>query len=463
MEAPKPWHPGVLLEGTSSVQDVLKTISFVRGSPGYANIGAKLEARNCTTVDNLAEYSSVEFCALAKGCEIKRKARVYQAAIEAAIQRRLPAENAIKSELGSTKVKTETGGDMMQRSCKVAPTDGFNPTKYTPDALVYSDVLGEAGEYIGDEAEKLYLDKLWLFVQADPEPSIGDYLQPGMKQRLAKLHTQMGLPSFRPSRAGKLNEKARDTSDVIYHRFFNGRFTCYKRVVLDVKHKYRFSEKVQQLITFVDSHSDALTDNPLNSAFEHFLKVHAGEVVKCEPGRLNQEKMAPPATAPAAAEVPAATSSTTASGDASDAPTEVDLSQLDGMIIQESRGTWNHPELPKRQGATPAPAAPVGGGNLTKKDQLKAKRAAGKGASGHQAKKAKQHTAVLGGADSSEEDSSEDEDGGATSRGCGVRARFRFSFLILPLTLCCALLQLPTDECPSRPSRRPSRALCSRA
>ena len=111
MEAPraaKPWHPGVLLEGTSSVQDVLQTISFVRGSPGYANIGAKLETRNCTTVDDLAEYSSVEFCALAKGCEIKRKARVYQAAIEAAIQRRLPAENAIKAELGSTKVKTET-------------------------------------------------------------------------------------------------------------------------------------------------------------------------------------------------------------------------------------------------------------------------------------------------------------------------------------------------------------------
>ena len=58
------------------------SISFVKGSPGYANIGAKLAARNCTSVDELAEYSSVEFCALAKGCEIKSKARVYQAAID---------------------------------------------------------------------------------------------------------------------------------------------------------------------------------------------------------------------------------------------------------------------------------------------------------------------------------------------------------------------------------------------
>ena len=130
--AAKPWHPGVPLEGTSSVQDVLKTISFVRGSPGYANIGAKLAARNCTSVEYLAEYSSVEFCAhsAAKGCEIKRKARVYQAAIEAAIQRRLPADNALKSEFGGT-VKKETGGDMSARSAKIAPSEGFNPTKYT--------------------------------------------------------------------------------------------------------------------------------------------------------------------------------------------------------------------------------------------------------------------------------------------------------------------------------------------
>ena len=93
----KAWRPGEPLEGESSVQDVLATISFVKGSPGYENIGAKLASRNCTSVDDLAEYSSVEFCALAKGCSIKRKARVYQAAIEAAIERKLPADNSTKS------------------------------------------------------------------------------------------------------------------------------------------------------------------------------------------------------------------------------------------------------------------------------------------------------------------------------------------------------------------------------
>ena len=40
-----------------------------------------------------------------------------------------------------------------------------------------------AGEYISDESEKLYLDKLWLYLHADPEPSVGDYLPSGMDLR----------------------------------------------------------------------------------------------------------------------------------------------------------------------------------------------------------------------------------------------------------------------------------------
>ena len=81
--------------------------------------------RNCKTVNDLAEYSSVEFCALVRMFDIKHKARVHQASIEAAIQRKLDADCSMKSELGG-KVKTQTGGDMSKRNLKVDPSEGFN-------------------------------------------------------------------------------------------------------------------------------------------------------------------------------------------------------------------------------------------------------------------------------------------------------------------------------------------------
>ena len=106
----KPWRPGELLEGESSAQDVLNTISFVRQDLAFTKIGEKLAARNCITVDDLAAYTSVEFCALAKSiCDLKHKARVYQAAIETVIERKLDADSSIKSELDG---RRQTGGDM---------------------------------------------------------------------------------------------------------------------------------------------------------------------------------------------------------------------------------------------------------------------------------------------------------------------------------------------------------------
>ena len=69
---------------------MLNTISFVRQDLAFTKIGEKLAARNCITVDDLAAYTSVEFCALAKSiCDLKHKSRVYQAAIETVIERKL--------------------------------------------------------------------------------------------------------------------------------------------------------------------------------------------------------------------------------------------------------------------------------------------------------------------------------------------------------------------------------------
>jgi hypothetical protein len=85
----KPWRPGELVEGESAVQDILNAVAFVRQDVVFTQIGERLAVRNCKTVDDLAEYTSVEFCTLVRQFDIKHKARVYQASIEAAIQRKL--------------------------------------------------------------------------------------------------------------------------------------------------------------------------------------------------------------------------------------------------------------------------------------------------------------------------------------------------------------------------------------
>ena len=406
----KPWRPGDLVEGESAVQDILNAIAFVRQDVVFTQIGERLAVRNCKTVDDLAEYTSVEFCALARQFDIKHKARVYQATIEAAIQRTLDADCSMKSELGG-KVKKQSGGDMLSRSLKVEPSEGFNLFTYTPDAHVYSNVIGQTGEYIGDEDEKLYLDKLWLFCQADPEPSVGDYLPSGMKQRLAKIHKQLKLPPFQPTRLGKPGAKERSTSDVFSNRFFNGRFIAYKRIVLDERHRDRFSDKVQAHITFVASDSEALLDNERNAAFEYYLKVHSGAVAKCEPQLpSSKENRAPPPAQPPSATAPHPLSAATVVAAAAPATTVTDsepgVDVLDGMELDPGSNPAPPPPLPKAKGLA------LGGvSTLTKSDQLKAKRAAAVGAS----LTAKKPRKVVH--DSSDDDSSDDDAAGAITCG----------------------------------------------
>ena len=62
-----------------------------------------------------------------------------------------------------------------------------------------------AGDFIDDESEKLLLDKYWLSFQADPEPSLGDYLPKGMPARMAALHKKLKLKPFKPVHFGKPN------------------------------------------------------------------------------------------------------------------------------------------------------------------------------------------------------------------------------------------------------------------
>ena len=55
---------------------------------------------------------------------------------------------------------------MMGLSRKVT-SDSFNASKWRPDALVYEGVPNKADvDYMSPEDEKLYMDKLWLAMQA---------------------------------------------------------------------------------------------------------------------------------------------------------------------------------------------------------------------------------------------------------------------------------------------------------
>ena len=194
-----------------------------------------------------------------------------------------------------------------------------------------------------------------------------------MKQRLAKIHKEMGLPNFKPTHFGKATQKERKTVDVIHNRFFNGRFVCYKRVVLDRVHESRFSEKVHTLITFVDSDSDALTDNALNSAFEHFLKVHAGEVAKCEPKMQNKENARPGSAethaAPAAASTAPAASAAAAAAATSSTDTTEGLAAIDPALLDVAELCHVGPPIPppSMPKGRHLQAAPAGGAAATTK------------------------------------------------------------------------------------------------
>ena len=114
---PKPWAPGLPIEGTSSVRDICKAFGFGAGDEAYEKIGEKLASRNFLTVDDLIdECTSVEFCAIAKTCDIKKSSRSYQAALESIVKRRLVADSSVKVE--GEVVKKRCGGPAI---CAAAP------------------------------------------------------------------------------------------------------------------------------------------------------------------------------------------------------------------------------------------------------------------------------------------------------------------------------------------------------
>ena len=95
-----------------------------------------------------------------------------------------------------TPARVTTGGNMSAACIKQEPSSAFMPRKYVPDGRVYEGLYERGATlFMSPEQEKLYLDRLWLDAQANPERSLGDYLPDGMAKQLGRLHEAL-MPPF---------------------------------------------------------------------------------------------------------------------------------------------------------------------------------------------------------------------------------------------------------------------------
>ena len=104
---PLAWHPGLAVQGRSSVRDILTTLQFVSSDTSYSSILTKFDMRRIRCVTQLKDYHSSELVSMLRGLEIKRPARVYIAAIAKAIGHDL---NGVTKREGEDCVKAETEG-----------------------------------------------------------------------------------------------------------------------------------------------------------------------------------------------------------------------------------------------------------------------------------------------------------------------------------------------------------------
>ena len=71
-----------------------------------------------------------------------------------------------------TPARVTTGGNMSAACIKQEPSSAFMPRKYVPDGRVYEGLYERGATlFMSPEQEKLYLDRLWLDAQANPERS----------------------------------------------------------------------------------------------------------------------------------------------------------------------------------------------------------------------------------------------------------------------------------------------------
>ena len=242
--------------------------------------------------------------------------------------------------------------------------------------------------------------------QADPEPSIGDYLNSGMATSLGRAHARLQLAPFRPMHKGKPNEQPRETKGVIARKFFNARHSACKRIVLSSEFQPIFSEKTQAMIRFVPPGDEELTCNERNAAMAHFAALRSGTAARAVPvfpdeqGAADQEnsQQEPPratqppaasnvtprttqplaarAVTPSATQLPVAGDDVLNAGSAAAAAELAEAEELDALDGAELPGDAAAPDgtqLPPKPRGNRKPGDTI---TITKKGQLAAKRAA---------------------------------------------------------------------------------------
>ena len=163
------WRPGLAVTDASKLCDIACALSFGQSDNAFSDIAALLHKRGCITVGDWHEWSKAEFFTMIKSnadLKLKKNRHAYLKGFESATGHALGG-GVDGSSNGLIKAEKQTsGGDMMALSRKVVSKD-FNASKWHPDARVYEGVPRAADvEHMDDEAEKLYLDKLWLALQA---------------------------------------------------------------------------------------------------------------------------------------------------------------------------------------------------------------------------------------------------------------------------------------------------------
>lgn len=435
-----PWRPGDDIRETTAIADVMNVLAFGQGDDAYTQIAQKLSDRGCKLVEDLRNaWTRSELLSTIRSLGgLKRTPHAYVAGMLNALRIELEgAELGFKTE---EKSKGFSGGDMMDRSQKIKPSPGFIPSKYDIDGALYSYLPAKGMcEHLDDEAEKLLLDLVLLYMNADPEACLGTYLPEGLPGQLAKLH-RARLPPFKPKKstgvAGcktelSLKEMAKKYKD----RIQNARNHTYKRMKLNQSYAEHFSEQIASHLIFVPADDDSLVDNVRNEAFAKFLGIFQGTITRTKvvdsqslPPQLPFEgaaaaatpRAAAAATPRAAATADAATPATAEAAEAADADADegdlaegtecaakddINMEALDGMTL--GNAARRSAPAPPRLKHVLAPAAAASA--LTKKAQAAEKRSAAREAPGCPPAK-KQLMREPDSSDEEEDDSSEDDE-----------------------------------------------------
>ena len=260
------WQPHHAVTSATPISALLHCIAITGEGESYSLIAAKLDSRNCKTVGDLQQWTFGELRQSILALSLPKHFRAYMCAIASATGLTFVEESSESSSHGSN----------WNLACTKKPiSPAFIPYAYTPDGRCYAHLPARgSAKYLTGEQEALYVDLLWLEAQVHAEPSLGEYLPAGLAKRLRKLHNA-SFPPFKPFRAGRLNERARDVAEIINFRFMNARNgQCYKRMILDVKFRPVFEGKVANSVVFVPSDNELLIDNARNDHLIIFYKMH---------------------------------------------------------------------------------------------------------------------------------------------------------------------------------------------